>query len=278
MPPRPVVAALLVFWLAANGWLFYREVWPFWRTGDPPPYTVDLTEELGNPSVNWEILKNGKKIGYATSHVQRRRDRTYDLQMQFIFDELRIVLLHVRKLTGDYHISEDGDLLGMTAHAWVGTSSQRTGDLEMHMEVRVENGELIPELFFANEKLPLGDIRVPMQEHAGAINPLHPLHRLPGLHKGRRWRITLLDPTSAIGKALGGPVQGLTIPELHAEVKTDTLLWHEEDVPCFKIEYRKTGEPEPVAFTWVRRRDGLVLQQHSSNGLAQMTLVRKPAN
>src|SRR5947209_12741032 len=77
MPPRSVVAAILMFWLAADGWLFYREVWPYWRAGDPPPYTIDLTEELGNASVSWEILKKGEKIGYATSYVHRRHDRTY---------------------------------------------------------------------------------------------------------------------------------------------------------------------------------------------------------
>lgn len=278
MPPRPVVAVLLAFWLAADGWLFYREVWPYWGAGDPPPYTIDLTEELGNPSVTWDILKKDERIGYATSHVKRQHDRTYNLQMEFRFDKFRVLILHVRKLTGDYHISEDGDLLGMTAHAWVATSSRKLGSLEMemHMEARVENGELIPELFFEKEKLALGDLRVPMKEHAGAINPLHPLHRLPGLRVGRCWRIALLDPVSAIGKALGGPVEGLSMPELHAEVKGDTLAWNDEDVPCFKIEYRKPGEPEPVAATWVRRRDGLVLEQRASHSLAEMTLRRKP--
>ena len=58
---------------------------------------------------------------------------------------------------------------------------------------------------------------------------------------------------SAIGKALGpqfgdllGAVEGLAIPELHAEVKTATLAWNREDVPCFKIEYRKPDDPQPA--------------------------------
>lgn len=287
MPPRSVVAALVVFWLAADGWLFYREVWPYWRAGDPPPYTIDLTEELGDPSVDWEIYKKDKKIGRAASSVQRQRDRTYNLHMEFRFDELRILILHIRKLAGDYHISEDGELLGMAAHAWIATSDRKFGDvdMELHMNAPVENGELVPTLFFNKEKLALGDIRVPLKERSGAINPLHPLNRLPGLHEGRRWRISLFDPLSAIGKALGpqfndmiGAMEGLTVPELHAEVKADTLEWNNEAVPCFKIEYRKPSEPDPVAATWVRRRDGLVLEQHSSHGLAEMTLRRKPAN
>jgi hypothetical protein len=285
MPPRPVVVAVLAFWLAADGWLFYREVWPYWGTNDPPPYTIDMTEELGKPSVDWDIYQKDDKIGDGWSRVERQRDRTYMLRTEFRFEKLKVLILHVRKLKGVYHISEDGQLLGMTAQARVATSSPRTGDIEMVLDVQapVDNGAIVPEVFFNEEKLALGDLRVPLKEHSGAINPLHPLNRLPGLREGRRWRITLLDPLNAIGKALGpqfhdvlGALERLTVPELHAEVKADTLRWNGTDVACFKIEYRKPGEPEPVAATWVRRRDGLVLEQHSSHGFASMILRRQP--
>jgi hypothetical protein len=286
MPPRPVIAAIVLFWLAADGWLFYREVWPYWRAGDPPPYTIDLTEELGNASVRWDILKRDQNIGHAISRVERQRDRTYKLRIEYHFKSFKIVILDVRKLTGDYHVTEDGDLLGVAAHAQVATKDNLgTLDMDLEMRARVVNGELVPELFFNQEKIALGEIKLPVQEHAGAINPLHPLNRLPGLSEGRRWRITLFDPLSAIGKALGpqfqevlGAMEGMTVPELHAVVKADTLEWGGEAVPCFKVEYRKPGEPDPVAATWVRRRDGLVLQQHSSHGFTELTLRRQPAN
>jgi hypothetical protein len=286
MPPRTLVIGILAFCLTADSWLFYREVWPYWRSGDPPPYTIDLTEELGNPSVDWDILKKNDQIGYATSSVKRQPNRTYKLKMEYTFEKLKIMVLTVRKLRGVYHITEDGDLLGMSANAKVSTGDQKFGDFEMEfdMQARVENGELVPELFFNKEKLALGDIRVPMKERTGTINPLHPVNRLPGLHEGRRWRITLFDPLSAIGKGMGpqfhellGAMDGIAVRELHADVKADTLEWDEEVVPCYKIEYRKPGAPDPIAATWVRKRDGLVLQQHSSHGLTEMTLRRRPA-
>src|SRR5947207_8887216 len=119
MPPRSIVAVVLLFWLGANGWMCYREVWPRWRSGDPPPYTIDLTEELGHATVSWEIWKKDKRIGNATSRVERQRDRTYKLNIDYHFKEFRIVVLHVRTLSGVYHVTEDGELLGLSAQAGV---------------------------------------------------------------------------------------------------------------------------------------------------------------
>jgi hypothetical protein len=281
MPSRSIVAAVLLFWLGANGWMFYREVWPHWRSGEPPPYTIDLTEELGHASVNWQIWKKDKKIGTAISRVERQRDRTYKLHIQFRFDKFHVVILEVRKLSGVYHVTEDGELLGLSSQAAV-AMKDKLGSLEMEFEVKglVEDGQLVPELFFNGEKLALGDLKVPVSGHGGALNPLHPLNRLPGLSEGRRWRITLFDPMSALGKAMGPQLQealeGVSVRELLAEVKTDTLEWGRAEVDCFKIEYRTPGDADLVAATWVRRRDGLVLQQHSSYGLSEMTLRRDP--
>jgi len=284
MPPRAIVATIIAFWLAANGWLFYREAWPYLRAGEPPPYSIDLTEELGSANVHWEILKKDKVIGHAVSRVERQRDQTFKLHMTYRFEKLRVVILDIRKLDGVYHVTEDGDLLGVSASAAVTMKDKRGSlDLDLEMKGRVEDGLLVPEVFFNNEKLALGDLKVKVAGQGGAINPLHPLNRLKGLHVGRRWRITLFDPLSALTQALGPQFQelaqsleGISVRELHAVVKADTLFWDNADVECFKIEYRVPGEAEPVASTWVRQRDGLVLQQHSSHGLSELTLRRSP--
>jgi hypothetical protein len=284
MPPRSIVAAVLLFWLGANSWLVYREVRPRWRSGEPPPYTIDLTEELGHTSVNWEIWKKHKRIGNAVSRVERQRDRTYKLNIQFYFDKFRIVILDVRKITGAYHVTEDGELLGLSAFAGV-AMKDKLGTIEMDLEMkgRVADGMLLAEVFFDNKKVDLGELKIPLAGRGAAINPLHPLNRLPGLTEGRRWKITLFDPLDALMKAkipqldgVLGAMEGMAVRELLAEVKSDTLVWDGTQVDCFKIEYRVPGEEEPVAATWVRRRDGLVLQQHSSNGLSELTLRRSP--
>ena len=44
-----------------------------------------------------------------------------------------------------------------------------------------------------------------------------------------------------------------------------------------KIEYREPGKTRVVARTWVRRRDGLVLQQEASHEGMNVVLLRDPA-
>src|SRR5438067_2473565 len=99
MPHRSIVAAIVLAWLFANGWLFYRQVWPHWRSGDPPPYSIDLAEELSKATVNWDIWRNEDKIGSARSEVVRQPDHTYHLSTTLTFKQLRLLDLEVRKLT-----------------------------------------------------------------------------------------------------------------------------------------------------------------------------------
>src|SRR5829696_3654452 len=131
------------------------------------------------------------------------------------------------------------------------------------------------------QELDVGEVKVPVAGQGSALNPLHPVNRITGLSEGRRWRIALFDPTAVdLGKALGPEIGGLLktvesvrIPVLEAEVTTDTLAWDGDEVPCFKVEYREPGKQELLAATWVRRRDGLVLQQHSKNDLLELELT-----
>ncbi len=286
MPPRPVAFIVVLFWLAANGWLIYREVWPNWRAGEPPPYTIDLTQELSKQTVGWEVLQKGARVGRALSGVERQPDRTYKLRSQFHFDKLRLLGIDIRRLVSAYHVTEDGELLGLSAEVVIEQSLGKHGILEhdFAMQGAVENGQLLPHFFYNKEKLALGEVRIPVAGRGGALNPLDPLNRVTGLSAGRRWRIALFDPLgSELSKALGPQfqevleaVQGMTIPTLEAEVRDDDLAWDGADVPCFKIEYRKPGEQELAAATWVRRRDGLVLQQFSRHELLELTLRREP--
>src|SRR6266404_2547014 len=108
MPHRSIVAVVVIAWLAANSLLFYREVWPHWRAGGPPPYAIDLTEELGRTTVHWTILQNGKEAGHADSSVERQRDRTYRLRSNLVLTKFRIFDLEIRKISTTYQITEEG--------------------------------------------------------------------------------------------------------------------------------------------------------------------------
>src|SRR5262245_35570900 len=107
MPPRPAVAAIILFWLVANGWLIYHEAIPYWRAGGPPPYNIDLTEELSNSLVSWKILRKDQEIGSATSFVERQHDRTYRLRTDLRFTDVKLALLEFTKLSTTYHVTEE---------------------------------------------------------------------------------------------------------------------------------------------------------------------------
>jgi hypothetical protein len=95
---------------------------------------------------------------------------------------------------------------------------------------------------------------------------MHLLSRVPGLLAEQCWRLPLLDPGLA----------GMSLTELEARVRLELLDWENHPVPCYKIEYRTPGEQEVRASTWVRQRDGLVLQQDAGFGGREFEIVRVP--
>jgi hypothetical protein len=285
MPSRSIVLAVVVCWLSANSWLLYREVWPHWRSGEPPPFSIDLTEELGNPSTEWGVWQKGRDIGRAVARVERQANRTYRLHTDVYFSQFRIPFLVLTRVSTAYQITEEGDLRGLWVQFVGRLQPEIAGicEIDIVMDGAVDNGEIVPKLKMNQVPLPLGEFKMPIKENGSVLNPMQLVNRVPGLSVGRRWRMTLFDPLKALGDALpeykevAAAAEGMSIPELNAEVVAATLVWEQEDVPCYKIEYRRPGEADPVASTWVRRRDGLVLQQHSASGLLELTLRRRPS-
>src|SRR6516225_8497606 len=200
MPHRSIVAVVIIAWLAANCLLFYREVWPHWRVGGPPPYAIDLTEELGKTHVNWRIFMAGKPAGNANSHVERQRDRTYRLHTNLRFNNLRLGNLELIRISTTYHVTEEGELLDL---AVVFQFRLKNNDIdlpsaELAMDGVVKNGEIEPKLSFNGEPVPLGEGKVSISEGGSVLNPMHLLSRIPGLSEGRHWRMPLLDPMKAL--------------------------------------------------------------------------------
>ena len=120
---------------------------------------------------------------------------------------------------------------------------------------------------------------------AGALNPLHPVHRLRNLRPGQRWVQPLTDPladaqrmalseiakryTGVDFKQFAGPAKA---KNLLAEVAgPKSLEWHDEMQDCYVITYRGDNY---AASTWVRVADGLVLRQEASSSGDEWTLQR----
>src|SRR2546428_351618 len=85
MPPRLLVLAITLFWAATTGWLVQREVWPRLRSGQPPPYTIDLADETlqKGPKVTWSVFRGDRKIGVTQTWIAYRDwDDTFELHSE----------------------------------------------------------------------------------------------------------------------------------------------------------------------------------------------------
>ncbi len=274
MPPRWCTWFIVLFWLATTGWMFYREAWPHLQGGEPPPYSIDLTDEVSVQPVLWKVWYQGKVSGTGRSFVRRQPDRTYQLETQFHFERLPILLLELRKMTTMYRVTEAGELRELGARVVLSEAVIGQGNLELALAVSgpVKQGKFWPQVQVEGLNQEVPQLKpVDVSGQGNVLNPMHLLNRLSGLRVGQRWRIPLVDPLRTIL-----PGQNLGLPFLDAEVKAGDLTWHGEKVLCHKIEYREPGK-KVTASTWVRQTDGLVLQQAANHQGLDLLLVREPA-
>jgi hypothetical protein len=268
MPPRWLTLFILAFWAATTGWMVYREVLPRLRANDPPPFAIELTDEVNGPAIIWVVLENGKDIGSGASMVRRMPDRTFRLYSEFAFKDVNLIpTLKFRKLTSMYRVTAEGALreFEATAQSPIGIGQ----DISIHVSGEVEDGFLSPQIEVSGfPKVKGAKVQVPVN----VLNPMHLLNKLRGVHEGQSWVIPLLDPVSA--NLPGQPAPEM--PLVEGTVVADVLTWHAEEVPCFKIEYRPVGANRIVARTWVRQHDGLVLQQEAHHQGMQLVLQRFP--
>jgi hypothetical protein len=73
MPPRSFVWAIVVFWLATAGWLFYREFVPRFRANQPPRfYKYDYADEVRNAPLRWFVYKDKRALGAPIKEMEDR--------------------------------------------------------------------------------------------------------------------------------------------------------------------------------------------------------------
>lgn len=285
MPSRGIVAAILLLWLGSTSLLITREIVPRWRMSEAPAYSIDITDEVGAPQAEWEVVHRDQVIGRGYSQIRRREDRTFDMGQRFKFSDLElpvlVATLVVRKLESNYHVTRDGNLLGLHVQSWARLKNDK-GDLPVELEAeivaKVEDGLLRPQLRVFGTAVEVPGLRpVDVSEHGNVLNPMHLVHRLPGLREGQRWRVPLLDPLKMFSakELIGHSLGGAAFPHLEAEVDLEILTWNKEDVPCLRIQYREPGK-DIVAATWVRRRDGLVLAQQAKHAGYEFMIRRLP--
>jgi hypothetical protein len=281
MPSRPIVYAILGFWLAANGWLIYREIWPRLRPAEPPAYSIDLEEEAGGGAISWEVIHNKKRIGTAIAQVVfDDPSKNYDLKCDYTFEKEGlpiITLLSVKRMLSVLRVTRQGELRQARVKLRLGGFTSA----EMLLQADIENGKLTPRLEMSagggllENKLDFEPVEV--SEGGSILNPMHPLNKVRGLREGLNWRLPDVDPLKTAAAALSQQYTGQTfrLPPLFAEVRSSPLAWAGESFECWVIDYREAGQ-KVTARTWVRKTDDRVLRQEATHQGTQLVLERVP--
>src|SRR5260370_39426255 len=90
MPARHYVLAILLFWTATTCWLFYRDLWPRLRSGEAPPFTIDLAYEAQHQASDsrWQVhrgkaVEGERPIGMIHTWVRySSKDDTFELRSE----------------------------------------------------------------------------------------------------------------------------------------------------------------------------------------------------
>jgi hypothetical protein len=264
MPSRLMIAVILASWLAMTGLIIHHEVVPMMLADASPTYQPDLTDEIGAPYINWVVKKNGKRAGSANSRIVPGSDRSFELHESWRFDtaviqsppvEMRLRVNENRKLKAVY-------------------MKLMVANINVEIRGEVVGNTLTPRLLLNGvEDNTFTPGKIDVNDHVDPINAMSLINRLRGLHEKQTWTVRPFDLSRCVNlpfvKSMSGPTS------LSAVVKSDTLTWDHKEVACFKIEYREPGK-EITARTWVRKADGLVLQQESSRHGAELVLERIP--
>jgi hypothetical protein len=240
MPSRWVCLLIVASWLAAMGWLFVTDVLPYLLPGTPPPFTIDLLDEVttNNPQSRGEVFwsfaqitpdsdKPIKSHGAATwvrrySPLEPRvidwrwmsrpvPEDCFEVGLQFSKRWGRDPTptnFPIQSMTSAYLVTQQGQLVATTTDIGVTVASV---EVTVHFHGEVENGQLRSHYRLSHaEELKLLGIRaegdlppVPVSRHGSVLNPMQPLTRIRGLRLGEGpWDMPLVDPTAdALGEA-----------------------------------------------------------------------------
>src|SRR5262245_57442455 len=127
MPPRRACVLIVLCWLAVNGWLFYHDLLPRLLPDQPPPYSVDLLEEVQDRRwmrpVGWTVHARNKDGRFvqafsAKMRVDHPARDTFEMVAEYtpLKAEPHALLrgLLVEKMTSTYRVNAAAALPGVS--------------------------------------------------------------------------------------------------------------------------------------------------------------------
>jgi hypothetical protein len=281
MPPRWLSLGILAFWLSTTAWLVWRDLWPRWRIGGPPPYTIDLVEEVQRRegvAHLWAVLEDDRPPTEARSWVEHDpADDTFALHLKFKARpsfQARPAgpLPRMRFVSSLLRVTREGALRELEVRVAVNGA---IGPLPVNSNLLLA-GQVRGDRFFPRYRLEQSGVLlkednlspVEVSYHGSVLVPQHPVNKIQGLRPGQSWSMPVVDPfAAAFGFADAvRHVNARVLPE------PQTLQWQErKPKTCLVIEYE--GEEEKAA-TWVEVGTGLVQRQEASFGGHRLVLQR----
>ncbi|HEY7424802.1 MAG TPA: hypothetical protein VH682_11280 [Gemmataceae bacterium] len=290
MPPRWLSAGIVAWWLAMMGWLFWHELWPNWRPGEPPQFHIDLVEEVRHrerPPTYWNVHHQNKgdakprdtfRAKTWTDYQQEDDTFTFHAELMAQKTSLKLFGFKVTLMKSAYRVNRAGQLRDLEFK--VNFSLQTPSGGEKKFWEQQDNteppvqlklwGEVRDDQFFAHcradvllatKHLEMDLPPAPVSHHASVLLPLHPVNRIHGLRPGQSWRQPLVDPIGDAFSALGA---GGGIHYINARVLPQPQVLTgggDPKMTCLVIEYEDEGQL--VGRTWVEQDSELVQQQEA---------------
>ena len=296
MPSRFASAFIVLFWLAATGYVVHRDVWPRLFADAPPPIQIDLVDEAtSRVPVRWLIYRGDEKIGSLTTELRyEEADDTFwfdneyrQISIPYDVPGLGVVTVYVPEVLSGVRVTRDGDLREQTLAGTIEvrvpagprfvTLASAEADISGVVRDAVLYGHCrVDSSFGTSIDKELDPVPVPAGQ---VLNPMMPVNRLRGIRPGQRWVIRQVDPLaramaaslnelaqdqSPLGR-LSGPLGANQTPELVATVRSRAEALTRRNgttVDCWVIDYR-SGPNAAEATTWVAVEGDRVIRQEA---------------